>query len=345
MGLGELGSKMTAMDFFGLLKKLSRPKNIWVLYGGISAEREVSLRSGKGVADALKAGGFSVELFDVRPETLGALPWSQKPDLIFLGLHGTWAEDGVIQGYLETLGIPYVGSGVLSSALCFHKGLTKTALRAVGLPTPKSFEFSGTKEFESLRSRGTFSNADFSKKFFIKPAREGSTVGIERFDPSGNPNPEALFREKLNKVFGFDQDVVVEEWIEGPELTVPVLAGKALEIVEIRPKSHYYDYASKYTAGATEYLCPAPIGAEQTGLIKEICEKTFQALKCADYGRIDVMLGKNGPMILEMNTLPGMTGTSLVPKSAVASGFSYETFCEFLVCYSFDRQSARRKKA
>jgi D-alanine-D-alanine ligase len=329
---------MNPMDFFATLKTLRRPKNIWVFYGGISAEREVSLKTGKGVADALKKGGFSVELFDVNPAALETLPWKQSPDLVFLGLHGTWAEDGVIQGYLETRGVRYVGSGVLASALCFHKGLTKTALRMAGLPTPASFEFSGQEEFETLLREARFTAKDFSRKFFIKPAREGSTVGIERFDPTAVANPESLFREKLSSVFKFDQDVVVEEWVEGPELTVPVLAGKALEIVEIRPKSQFYDYSSKYTAGATDYFCPAPLDPAQTRRIKEISEKAFRVLKCADYGRLDVMLGKSGPMILEMNTLPGMTGTSLVPKSAIASGFSYETFCEFLACYSYDRQ-------
>jgi D-alanine-D-alanine ligase len=226
----------------------------------------------------------------------------------------------------------------LSSALCFHKGLTKTALRAEGLPTPNSYEFTGLEGFEKLINKEIFLKKDFNKKYFIKPAREGSTVGIERFDPTGAGSPEALFWEKLTRVFSHDQDVVVEEWIEGPELTVPILAGQALEIVEIRPKSQFYDYESKYTAGATDYFCPAPIKPEETRLIKGLSEKAFRTLKCADYGRLDLMLGKDGPMILEMNTLPGMTGTSLVPKSAAASGLTYESFCEFLVCFSFDRQ-------
>jgi D-alanine-D-alanine ligase len=319
-------------------KNLKRPKSVWVFYGGISAEREVSLKSGKGVAEALKAQGFAVELFDVNPASLEKLPWAQKPDIVFIGLHGTWAEDGVIQGYLETRGVRYIGSGVLSSAVCFHKGITKTLLRSQGLPTPHSFEVTGIRGFEDLRSKGAWSPQSFQKKWFIKPAQEGSTVGIERFDPTQAGSPEKYFMEKLASALLYDEDLVIEEWIEGPELTVPVLAGRALEVVEIRPKSHFYDYKSKYTVGATEYLCPAPLDAKVTATCKRLSEEAFGILKCADYGRIDIMLGAQGPLILEMNTLPGMTETSLVPKSAKASGMSYEEFCEFLTCFSYTRQ-------
>ncbi len=326
------------------LAALQKPKSIWVFHGGISTEREVSLRTGLGIADALKSRGYAVELFDVRPETLDALPWERKAEIVFLGLHGTWAEDGVIQGYLESRGVKYTGSDVLSSALCFHKGFTKNILRAYGLPTPHSFEICGVMDFEKLRKDQKWTDKNFNQKWFIKPAREGSTVGIERFDPSQAGSPEKHFMEKMALALSYDQDLVIEEWIEGPELTVPVLAGQALEVVEIRPKSQFYDYSSKYTAGLTEYICPAAVDAKITAESKAMAERAFLILKCADYARLDIMLGARGPLILEMNTLPGMTETSLVPKSARASGLSYEDFCEFVLCHSYTRQMKKVKR-
>lgn len=323
-----------------------KPLNIWVLFGGPSKERDVSLRSGKGITEALKAKGHQVSGFDVLPgERLLALDWKNKPDLVFIGLHGSFGEDGTIQGFLEALDVAYVGSGVQSSAICFHKGLAKKQMLAAGIPMPFSYDFSGAAGFSSLEKAGTLPQDFFKKNWFIKPAREGSTIGIERYRGTDLSVGQArdAFLTQLAKSLAFDQDILVEEWIEGAELTVPLIEGKALPVVEIRPDSNFYDYESKYTKGKTHYFCPAPLSASDTKACQEIAEKAFQVLDCRDYGRVDIMLSKQGPKVLEMNTLPGMTETSLVPKSAQAAGLDYASFLDQLVRASLQRQKQGSK--
>jgi D-alanine-D-alanine ligase len=319
----------------------ARPKNVWVFYGGPSREREVSLKTGAGVAAALEKRGFGVKLIDVRPETLDSLPWnSERPDIVFIGLHGHFGEDGVVQGYLETRKIPYVGSGVLASSVSFHKGFTKAILVQEKIPTPASVDFTDENHFLEEERSGRLDKSFFSKNWFIKPAQEGSTIGIERFRSEQIPESQRrdTFLRMLQSAFKFCKDVVVEEWVEGAEVTVPVFEGRALPAVEIRPKSKFYDYESKYTAGATEYLCPAPLSPEMTTTVGGLAVRTFHALKCQDYGRVDFIVGPKGAVVLEMNTLPGMTPTSLLPKSAAQGGLSYEDFVEKLVCQSYARQ-------
>jgi D-alanine-D-alanine ligase len=323
-----------------------RPKNVWVLYGGSSREREVSLKTGAGVAAALEKKGFATQLFDIRPEMLDSLPWNTKPDLVFIALHGHFGEDGVIQGYLESRRVPYVGSGVLSSSVCFHKGFTKSILIHDKIPTPAYVEFIDEAHFFDEERGGRLAPNFYSKSWFIKPAQEGSTIGIERYRAEMIPESKRreTFLRMLQNSFKFCSDVVVEEWIDGPEITVPIFEGRALPAIEIRPKSKFYDYESKYTVGATEYLCPAPLSEEMSGLVSSLAVRTFHVLKCQDYGRIDFIIGADGPLVLEMNTLPGMTPTSLLPKSAAADGMSYESFVEALVCFSYRRQ-VRLKEA
>ncbi len=319
-----------------------RPKNVWVLYGGNSSEREVSLRTGKGILNALAEKGFSAQGFDVRPGELSELPWKeQKPDIVFIGLHGHFGEDGAIQGFLEAQGVFYVGSGVMSSAISFHKGFSKHILREAGIPVPKSYDFEGEEHFLRESRRQTLPSDFYQKKWFIKPAQEGSTIGIERYDPTrieGSRRQEVFF-DLLKNSLEYCSDILVEEWIEGPEVTVPVFDGRALPAVEVRPKSHFFDYKSKYTVGETDYICPAELNENLLREIGEISVRSFHALKCADYGRVDLMISPDGPVVLEMNTLPGMTETSLVPKSAKVAGMDYGTFVEKLVCASFTRQS------
>jgi D-alanine-D-alanine ligase len=323
-----------------------RPQHIWVLYGGSSSERDVSLKTGQGVAAALEKKGFRVQAFDIRPESLDELPWSEKPDLVFVGLHGHFGEDGVVQGYLETRRVAYVGSGVLSSSVCFHKGFTKSILVQEKLPTPEYLEFNGEGHFLNEERGGRLGSDFYGRSWFIKPAQEGSTIGINRYRAEQIPDSKRreCFFEMLQDSLKYCQDIVVEEWVDGPELTVAILDGRALPPIEIRPKSHFYDYQAKYTVGATEYLCPAPLGADQSAEIYSIAVRTFHVLKCQDYGRVDFILGPKGPLVLEMNTLPGMTPTSLVPKAAAAAGMSYEDFVERLVCASYLRQT-RNKRA
>jgi len=340
VGWEDLAFSRQDLESSSMTKKI-RPNKVWVLYGGNGSEREVSLKTGSGVIAALQKKGFAVEGFDVKPQTLDSLPWAQAPDLIFLGLHGHFGEDGVVQGYLETRGIPYVGSGVLSSALSFHKGFTRNALAQVGVPTPYGYEFHGEEHFLEAERSGRLGDSFFSKNWFIKPAQEGSTVGIERYRAS-----EIEFQHQKNRFLElflsslkYCEDVVVEEWIEGPEVTVSVLEGRALPSVEIRPKSKFYDYQSKYTAGASEYFCPAPLADDVLDRLSSLAVRTFHALRCQDYGRVDFIVGKDGPVVLEMNTLPGLTPTSLFPKAAAAAGMPYDEMIEELVCLSFKRQN------
>ncbi len=319
------------------------PERVWVLMGGVSSEREVSLRTGRGVAEALRKKSYKVESFDVRPGSdLLNLDWTHPPDIVFIALHGPFGEDGTLQGFLEALQIPYVGSGVGSSSLCMHKGLSRKQFAQFGIPHPKGFEFEGEVGLEDFLESST-DEAFFKRKYFIKAAREGSTIGIERFNPAQSPHGRADFVSLCKKSLKFDSYLVVEEWIEGPEVTVPVLFGKAMPVVEIRPLSQFYDFQSKYTAGKTEYICPAEISDDLTRECQRLAEKVFKVLECEDYGRVDIMLAKEGPKVLEMNTLPGMTETSLVPKSARAAGLSYEDFCDQLIKGSYAEQNGTKR--
>lgn len=317
-----------------------KPKKVWVLYGGESVERDVSTNTGKNIVAALKATGFEVKALDFksRAEIPGFFA-NDRPDIVMLGLHGTFGEDGVIQGYLETMNIPYVGSGVLSSSLCFNKLVTQKILKHHKIPVAKFMEV----------QRATFSldklikeeSALLSKKYFIKAASQGSTLGVYRYDPAAFIESERkdAFGDLCMKALQYDSELIIEEWIEGRELTVPVVFAEAFPVIEIRPNSKFYDYQSKYTSGETEYLCPAPIDEVAAQIIQQCCEHVYKALKCEDYARIDVMLKDNGEFfVLEANTLPGMTATSLVPKSAKARGLSFEAFIEMLVTKSFERQ-------
>lgn len=317
-----------------------KPKKVWVLYGGESAERDVSVKTGSNIVAALKDKGFEVKALEFKSrEELPAFFMGDKPDIVFLGLHGTFGEDGTVQGYLETLGIPYVGSGVLSSAVCFNKLATQKILKHHKLPIAKFMEIS--KESFSVENLQKIEADLLNKKWFVKAASQGSTLGVFRFDPATFLETERkeAFEDICSKAFHYDQEAIVEEWIEGRELTVPVVGYEAYPVIEIRPNSKFYDYQSKYTVGQTEYLCPAPLDEKTTKAVQKSCEAAFKVLKCADYARIDVMLKENGEFfILEANTLPGMTGTSLVPKSAKAKGISFENFIEMLVTQSFERQ-------
>jgi D-alanine-D-alanine ligase len=315
-----------------------RPKNVWVLYGGTSSEREVSVSTSANIIEALKKKNFDVSGYDVRPGELLSIDWSNKPDVVFIGLHGTFGEDGTIQGFLESIGVPYVGSGVFSSALCFHKGLTKKTLVNFGLPTPASYEIMGQAGAEALAD-SLFSEPNRKHKYFIKAARQGSTVGVYPFDADQMNHDQAknTFKELCIKALSFDECVLVEEWIVGREITVPVVCGKTYPAVEIRPISGFYDYESKYTKGKTEYICPAPASKSESAAMAALSMRAFEVLECRDYARVDFILSDNGPTILEVNTLPGMTSTSLLPKSAAMHGIDYPELMELLVCTAFNR--------
>jgi D-alanine-D-alanine ligase len=306
---------------------MTKKLKITVMLGGPSAEREVSLRSGRAVAEALRSLGHDVAELD--PEHPG---WKldDGTEVVFLALHGTYGEDGTVQEELEKLGVPYTGCDARASRLAFDKVLTKAELVSRGIPTPKSVTFKGAK---SAWPKG------WAPPVVLKPARQGSSVGLVFVDRVAD------FAAALAEAFRYDSQVLMEERIAGRETTVGILDGEALPIVEVRPKAGAYDYHNKYTQGASEYFCPAAFNPEVTTKVQRAALGAFEAVGGRDYGRIDVMVKLNGePMVLEVNTLPGMTETSLLPKAAAAVGLGYAELCQRMVELALARSGSSRVK-
>jgi D-alanine-D-alanine ligase len=305
---------------FGKLK-------ITVMLGGPSAEREVSLRSGAAVAEALRSLGHEVSELDPRAED-----WelAQNTQVVFLALHGTYGEDGTVQRRLEELGVPYTGCGPEASRIAFDKFLSKQRFVAAGVPTAR---------FILVDSPSVSWPMGWNPPVVLKPVRQGSSVGlqfVERVSDWGKALEEAM---------RFDTQVLMEERILGRETTVGILANEPLPIVEVRPKSGSYDYQSKYTAGMTEYLCPAPFEQSITDRIQDAALSAFKAVAARDYSRVDIMVRPNGePVVLEVNTLPGMTETSLFPKAAAAAGLSYADLCQRMVELAVSRSISEHSK-
>jgi D-alanine-D-alanine ligase len=300
---------------------MSRNLNITVLLGGPSAERDVSLRSGTAVAAALRSLGHNVTEID--PEHPG---WSlpSSVDVVFLALHGTYGEDGTVQRHLESLGVLYTGCDSAASAIAFDKELTKQRLLSAGINTPR---------FATLGAGSSGWPAGWQPPVVLKPVCQGSSVGLSFVKTI------AEFPAALAKALRHDSRVLLEEKVIGRETTVGVLAGKPLPVVEVRPKTGLYDYDSKYTPGASEYFCPADFDKSTTERIQQAGLAAFQAIGGRDYARVDVMVLPNGePVVLEVNTLPGMTETSLLPKAAAAVGMSYPALCQRMVELALQRQ-------
>ena len=303
---------------------MSKPLNIVVMLGGPSAEREVSLRSGAAVAAALRSLGHHVTELDPQTEV-----WSLPPgtDAVFLALHGTYGEDGTVQRQLDRLGVPYTGCAAEASRVAFDKVLTKQACVAAGVPTAR---------FVVVNSAATPWPAGWRPPVVLKPVRQGSSVGLQFVDTL-DQWPAALAAS-----LQFDSEVLVEEKIVGRETTVGILDGAALPIVEVRPKKGVLDYQNKYTPGATEYFCPADFDSETTRKIQTAALGAFRAVGGRDYARVDVMVRENGePVVLEVNTLPGMTATSLLPKAAAVIGLDYAPLCHRMVELALRRSAGR----
>lgn len=291
-------------------------KTIAVVRGGWSKERDVSLSSGAAVIEALKQAGLTIVDFDPKEQSFDELK-KQNVDVAFLVLHGHYGEDGSVQGVLECLKIPYTGSGVLASATCYDKVRTKELLKSHQILMPKDYVVSEESDLDRLESE-----IDFSKKWIVKPAQEGSTLGLSYIFS------QADFKPGVQKALQHSKDALVEEFVDGKEMTVGVLDGKAMGVVEIVPKSGFYDYESKYTKGATDYFFPARISDELTQKMQRISETVVKILGCRGAPRVDFILSKNDePYFLEVNTLPGMTSTSLLPKSASVNQMDYQTLC------------------
>lgn len=287
---------------------------ITVMLGGPSAEREVSLRSGAAVARALRSLGHTVHELDPKH---GSWTLPAGTDVVFLALHGTYGEDGTVQQQLEALGVPYTGCDARASRIAFDKPLAKQRFLACGVPTAPYTVIDSPKASWPI---------GLDPPVVLKPARQGSSVGVQ-FVERVSDWPAALV-----EAFRYDRAVLVERKVSGREVTVGVLGDEPLPVVEVRPKSGRYDYLSKYTPGATEYLCPAPFDSETTGRIQAVGMAAFKAIGGRDYARVDMIVQPDGtPIVLEVNTLPGMTETSLLPKAAAAAGLSYSALCERMV--------------
>jgi D-alanine-D-alanine ligase len=294
-----------------------------VLMGGLSAEREISLMSGHGVLQALRSQGIDAHAFDPAERDLGEL----KKDgfaRCFIALHGRFGEDGTVQGALELLGIPYTGSGVMASSMAIDKVMTKRVLLSENLPTPRHV----------LLRRGRYSVAQVDAAadtlglpLIVKPAREGSSLGLTKVADRAGMAPAVALAEKM------DADILCEQFIAGDEVTCPVLGtgeqARALPVIRIVAPEGNYDYQNKYFTDTTQYLVPCGLPAGEEAAIQQLVLQAFRTLNCRGWARADVMIDQatRKPYLLEINTSPGMTSHSLVPMSARAAGISYEDLC------------------
>ncbi|MFA5801098.1 MAG: D-alanine--D-alanine ligase [Thermoleophilia bacterium] len=305
-------------------------KKIAVLKGGRSLEREISLKSGARVEKALKALGYSVDVIDVDVRMVKRLK-EIKPDAAFIAMHGRSGEDGTVQELLDILGIPYTGSNVLPSIRCMDKVLTKHILVADGIPTPRFYAFN-RDAFQELGATDTLPiiGEELGYPIVVKPAAQGSALGI-RFAHEESELPAALI-----SAFSFDNKVLLEKYIKGKELAVSILGRepRALPIVEVRPKTDFFDFESRYTLGKADYIVPAELSPEVAADIESLSLKVFESLGCSGFGRVDILMDESdGLQVLEINTIPGFTETSLLPMAAQATGIGFnELVEEILLC-------------
>ena len=326
MGAGNISEFVPSF-----LRELDRsgPLKIAVIYGGDSAEREVSLHSGLQVAGALKTHGYDVRLVDITDLLLSrgdvsSFTGANRPDVAFLAVHGTHAEDGAIQGFFELLHIPYTGSGIQTSAIAMDKRLTKQVLEVAGLPVPKGQFVTSADEEITIKT-----------PLIVKPNAQGSTVGLSFVKEEGQ------IKDAIRKALQYDSAAIVEEWVQGMEISVPVLGDKALPPVEIAPVSGFYDFSSKYLPGATEEIVPARLPQHVLEKAQQYALKAHQTLGCQGATRTDLIVDGENPVVLEVNTLPGMTGTSLLPNSAKAAGISFEALVDWMVQDALRRHGAK----
>lgn len=304
-----------------------------LLCGGKSGEREISLASGKSACEALVQAGHEVTTLDpARTEDLVSLITGGF-DVAFLCMHGKFGEDGTLQGFLEMIGLPYTGPNVWSSAVAMDKDKAKVFYRLHGIPTPRSVTLAQGEPYDV---EGILK--EVGRKCVVKPATEGSALGV--FIVEGAADVE----EAIHKVFEIDAELVVEQYIHGRELTVAVIdkdgSSQALPVIEIVPKNDFYDFEAKYAPGGSLHLCPAPIDEEKTAALQRLAIQAHRALSCEGVSRTDMILDEEGsPWVLETNTLPGMTETSLLPDAARAVGIEFPDLCNILIESAMSRCS------
>lgn len=294
-----------------------------VLKGGRSLERGVSLRSGARVEDALERLGHEVLPLEADRSLVGQLMKS-RPDVAFVAMHGPGGEDGTAQELLEILGIPFTGPGVAACARCMDKVLAKHELRAADVPTPDWFAFNETA-FRELGAADALGALEERLGFplVVKPSRGGSALGI-KFAENWFDVPEALV-----SAFSYDDRILLERFVGGRELAVSVVGDEALPVVEAIPQEgDAYDFEARYEIGRTTFVCPADLTAEEAGAVTGAALAAYETLGCSGFSRVDLILGKDGPQVLEVNAIPGLTDTSLLPQAAEAAGMSFEQLVE-----------------
>ncbi len=341
--------------------------NVIVLAGGISSERHVALASGKGIAEALRKSGHSVrvidpvygsaqpsedEIFQYHPVIGSEFPTANELkvysnrkviecinsalfdniDIVFLGLHGKFGEDGKIQSLLEMRGLNYTGSRVTASAMAMDKDISKIIFQHYGIPTPRWFMLDGKNH--SLAKVDERIKDEFGYPAVVKPNDEGSTVGLSIIQPDVE---DVQLEKALTLALEYSDRIMIEEYIEGRELTVAILGNETLPVVEIKPIDGFYDYEHKYTKGKTNYFCPADIPEPLSVELQEQALVAHRSLGCKAYSRVDFRLNPDGEYFcLEVNTLPGMTELSLVPQAASASGISFPDLCSKIIELSME---------
>ncbi len=303
-----------------------------VLMGGQSAEREISLLTGAAVLKALRNKGVNAEGLDAGPDLLARLN-AGNYDRVWMALHGRGGEDGTLQGLLSFLGLPFTGSGVLGSAISMDKLRTKRLLQGAGLPTPR---------YCVIRNEADLVEAgeQLGLPVMVKPSDEGSSIGMTKVE-----RPDQM-RAAFELASGFNCDVLAEEWVAGPEYTAAILHDRVLPLVRIQTDSTFYDYQAKYFSDDTRYVCPCGLSPEREREIAEIARAAFEAVGATGWGRVDVMVSPQaGPLILEINTVPGMTSHSLVPMAAAAAGTNFDELAWQILETSMEPRAGIGRKA
>jgi len=314
------------------ISKKKKEVLIGVICGGISSEREISLKTGEGIFNALINMGYNAKLIDFKGDNISVF---NEIDIAFMALHGKYGEDGSVQGVLELFKIPYTGSGILASSLAIDKIFSKKIFVFEKIPTPEYIELILDNKINSnalnIKLLQDEINENIKYPVIIKPSREGSTIGITIV------NDDNELESAINFAKIYDNRILIEKYISGRLLTVSIIGDEpiALPIIEIKPKSGFYDFKSKYTVGLTQYIVPAKLDYELELEIKKLSLKVHSSIGCYGVSRVDLILDeKNNPYILEINTMPGMTETSLVPKAAAAVGISFEKLVEIILNYN-----------
>ncbi|WP_251424984.1 D-alanine--D-alanine ligase family protein [Veillonella agrestimuris] len=298
-----------------------KDKHIVVLMGGPSAEAEVSRRTGAAIAEALASKGYTVSPLELNPRTVLQDIETLGGEVVFNAIHGRYGEDGALQGLLEMAEIPYTGSGIMAHSVGMNKKVSKDVFKGAHIPTAESRSYNATVESKDDIIASIKDN--FSFPVVVKAATQGSSIGVAIV------KEETALVEAVTEALRYDSVLVAEQFLNGREFTVSILNGKALPVIEIRPHSGEYDYESKYTVGATEYLVPAPIDEEMTKAMQAIGELVYAEVQGSGVIRVDIMTDDNNNMyVLEYNTVPGMTATSLVPKAAREVGIEFPELCE-----------------